>query len=105
MSPPPFPPSVNPEDLILKPRKPKSKLPTKPPNAFIIYRMQYVKELHKRGYSLPMRSVSASVASAWRDEPDHIIDYYKEIAIQKYPKPPVQLRSVVGKPPVQRNLT
>lgn len=105
----PFPPSVNPEELILKPRKAKSKLPTKPPNAFMIYRMQYVKELHARDYRLPMRSVSASVASAWRDEPEHIVEYYEDIAReaskiynQKYPKPPVQQRSVVGKPPVQR---
>ncbi|RIA98144.1 hypothetical protein C1645_750726 [Glomus cerebriforme] len=104
----PFPPSVNPEELILKPRKAKSKLPTKPPNAFMIYRMQYVKELHAKDYRLPMRSVSASVASAWRDEPDHIVEYYEEIAReaskiynQKYPKPPVQPRSAVGKP-VQR---
>ncbi|GBC10833.1 hypothetical protein RclHR1_09940001 [Rhizophagus clarus] len=105
----PFPPNVNPEELILKPRKAKSKLPTKPPNAFMIYRMQYVKELHARDYRLPMRSVSSSVATAWRDEPEHIVEFYEEIAReaskiynQKYPKPPVQQKSVVGKPPVQR---
>ena len=42
------PPSVNPEYSILKSRKARSELPTKPPNAFIIYRMQYVKELHAK---------------------------------------------------------
>src|SRR6266542_5081238 len=103
----PFPPNVNPEDLILKSKKANSKLPTKPPNAFIIYRMQYVNELHVMGYHLSMRSILSSVASAWRDEPDHIAKYYEEIARkaskifnQEYPKRPVQ-RSVVEEPPVQ----
>ncbi|CAG8594181.1 11010_t:CDS:1 [Funneliformis mosseae] len=100
----PFPPNVNPEELILKPRKAKSKLPTKPPNAFMIYRMQYVKELHAKDYRLPMRSVSASVASAWREEPDHVVEYYEDIAReaskiynQKYPKPTLQPRLSVEK--------
>jgi len=60
--------------------------------------------LHARDYRLPMRSVSASVASAWREEADHIVEYYEEIAReaskiynQKYPKPPVQ-----SKPAVER---
>ncbi|CAG8712392.1 14662_t:CDS:1, partial [Acaulospora colombiana] len=68
----PFPPLVNPEELITRPRKAKSKAPTKPPNAFMIYRMQYVKELHAREHRLPMRSVSAAVASSWRGEPEHV---------------------------------
>ena len=44
-------------------------------------------------------------------KPDHIVEYHEEIAReasktynQKYPKPPVQPRSVVRKPSVQRNL-
>ncbi|CAG8518627.1 1621_t:CDS:2 [Ambispora gerdemannii] len=74
----PFPPQVNPEDLITKQRK--GKIPTKPPNAFMIYRMKYVEELHARGFRLPMRDVSASVASSWKDEPEIIIAHYEEIA-------------------------
>ncbi|CAI2168143.1 9487_t:CDS:1 [Funneliformis geosporum] len=100
----PFPPNVDPEELILKPRKAKSKLPTKPPNAFMIYRMQYVKELHAKDYRLPMRSVSASVASAWREEPEQIVEFYEKIAREaskiyneKYPKPTLQPRLSVEK--------
>ncbi|CAG8489466.1 12438_t:CDS:2 [Ambispora leptoticha] len=74
----PFPPQVNPEELITKQRK--GKIPTKPPNAFMIYRMKYVEELHARGYRLPMRDVSASVASSWKDEPEMIVAHYEEIA-------------------------
>ncbi|CAG8563499.1 21521_t:CDS:1 [Gigaspora margarita] len=100
----PFPPMVNPEELITRPRKVKSKLPTKPPNAFMIYRMQYVKELHARDHRLPMRSVSSAVASSWREEPEHIVEHYEEIAReasriynQKFPKPPTPQKGPVAR--------
>ena len=68
---PQFPPKITPKDLIV--HKKNGDMPSRSPNAFMIYRMQYVKELHARDYRLPMRNVSVSVASAWRDEPDHIV--------------------------------
>ncbi|RHZ46981.1 hypothetical protein Glove_600g3 [Diversispora epigaea] len=106
----PFPPNVNPEELIIKPRKAKAKLPTKPPNAFMIYRMQYVKELHARDHRLPMRSVSSAVASSWRGEPEHVVEHYEVIAKeasriynQKFPKPPSPQKSLGVRQPQRRN--
>ncbi|CAG8656412.1 45804_t:CDS:2 [Gigaspora margarita] len=73
----PFPPSIDLEKIIT--RK-KNKISTKPPNAFFIYRMQYIKELHNRNYYLSMRIISPAVANSWRKEPYHVIKYYEEIA-------------------------
>lgn len=106
----PFPPNVNPEELITKPRKAKAKLPTKPPNAFMIYRMQYVKELHARDHRLPMRSVSSAVANSWREEPEHVVEHYEVIAKeasriynQKFPKPPSPQKSLGARQLQRRN--
>ncbi|CAJ0828003.1 3691_t:CDS:2, partial [Entrophospora sp. SA101] len=91
----PFPPIINLKELISRPRKGKTKVPSKPPNAFMIYRMQYVKELHARNHRLPMRSISPSVANSWREEPDSVVNHYEQLARDaskyynlKYPKPP-----------------
>ncbi|CAJ0626241.1 11259_t:CDS:2 [Entrophospora sp. SA101] len=76
----PFPPIINLKELISRPRKGKTKVPSKPPNAFMIYRMQYVKELHARNHRLPMRSISPSVANSWREEPDSVVNHYEQLA-------------------------
>ncbi|CAG8752302.1 27779_t:CDS:2, partial [Dentiscutata erythropus] len=104
----PFPPMVNPEELVTRQRKVKSKkvksqIPTKPPNAFLIYRMQYIKELHNENYHLSMRVISSAIANSWRNEPDNVIEHYENIARQankifkqKFPKPPTHQKITVS---------
>ncbi|CAG8774013.1 2994_t:CDS:1, partial [Racocetra persica] len=78
-----FPLIVDIEDLITRWRVGKKILKprTKPPNTFLIYRMQYVKELAKT-HRLPMRTVSFTIASSWRQEPNYVVDHYENIADQ-----------------------
>ncbi|CAG8578661.1 2771_t:CDS:1 [Paraglomus occultum] len=75
----PFPPQINPKDLIIKQNK-KSKKATKPPNAFMIYRMRYVQQLHSKGYRLPMRDLSPLISKSWREQPDIVVQHYEQLA-------------------------
>ncbi|KAF0494461.1 MATA-HMG [Gigaspora margarita] len=73
----PFPPQITPEDLMnCKTRK----LPSKPPNAFFIYRKAYTKELIKRNLRFKMTDVSPWVSISWKCEPEEVKNKYKEIA-------------------------
>ncbi|CAG8664837.1 19027_t:CDS:1 [Dentiscutata erythropus] len=73
----PFPPQIVPEDLMnCKTRK----LPSKPPNAFFIYRKVYTKELIKRNLRFKMTDVSPWVSISWKREPEDVKNKYKEIA-------------------------
>ncbi|CAG8554118.1 15002_t:CDS:1 [Cetraspora pellucida] len=73
----PFPPEINAEDLINSKTR---KLPSKPPNAFFIYRKVYTKELIARDFRYKMTDVSPWVSSSWRNESDKVREKYKEIA-------------------------
>ncbi|CAG8585617.1 614_t:CDS:1 [Paraglomus brasilianum] len=75
----PFPPQINAKDLIDKQNK-KGKKATKPPNAFMIYRMRYVQQLHSKGYRLPMRDLSPLISKSWREQPDMIVQHYEQLA-------------------------
>ncbi|CAG8624413.1 14775_t:CDS:1 [Acaulospora colombiana] len=73
----PFPPQINAEDLIdTKTRK----LPSKPPNAFFIYRKVYTKELVAQNFRFKMTDVSPLVSTSWKLESDEVKTKYKEIA-------------------------
>ncbi|CAG8642526.1 16980_t:CDS:2, partial [Racocetra fulgida] len=59
----PFPPQINVEDLMnCKTRK----LPSKPPNAFFIYRKVYTKELVAQNLRFKMTDVSPWVSISWK---------------------------------------
>ncbi|CAG8784785.1 18806_t:CDS:1, partial [Racocetra fulgida] len=73
----PFPPEINAEDLINSKTR---KLPSKPPNAFFIYRKVYTKELIARDFRYKMTDVSPWVSSSWKNETDKVREKYKEIA-------------------------
>ncbi|CAG8747562.1 35122_t:CDS:2, partial [Racocetra persica] len=73
----PFPPEINAEDLINSKTR---KLPSKPPNAFFIYRKVYTKELIARDFRYKMTDVSPWVSSSWKNESDKVREKYKEIA-------------------------
>ncbi|KAG9293278.1 hypothetical protein G9A89_010649 [Geosiphon pyriformis] len=75
---PPFPPILTPQDLISK--KQKNSNPTKPPNAFIIYRRAFVKASIDEGYQLPMTVISAMASQAWQTESSIVKEEYKRIA-------------------------
>src|SRR5438132_7356914 len=53
----PFPPLIDPHDIIVKKSRGQT-TPTKPPNAFIIYRRKFVEIAHSVGYKIPMTVVS-----------------------------------------------
>ncbi|CAG8745950.1 16321_t:CDS:1 [Dentiscutata heterogama] len=73
----PFPPQINPEDLMnCKTRK----LPSKPPNAFFIYRKVYTKELVAQNLRFKMTDVSPWVSISWKRESNEVKDKYKAIA-------------------------
>ncbi|CAG8852500.1 31181_t:CDS:1, partial [Gigaspora margarita] len=108
----PFPPMVNPEELVTRQRKVKSKIPTKPPNAFLIYRMQYIKELHNRNYYLCMRNISSAIANSWKNESEIVIEHYENIAREankifkiKFPKPPTPQKISVSRHSKQKTVS
>ncbi|CAG8549873.1 9384_t:CDS:2 [Diversispora eburnea] len=72
----PFPPEINPEELMANTRK----LPSKPPNAFFIYRKVYTKALVAKNMRFKMTDVSPWVSSSWKLEPEEVKTKYKEIA-------------------------
>ncbi|CAG8457489.1 599_t:CDS:1 [Acaulospora morrowiae] len=76
---PPFPPLIDPKDLIAK-RSDGEKAPTRAPNAFIIYRRACVETARARGYYLPMTVISTMASKLWEQEPPHVISLYKSIA-------------------------
>ncbi|CAG8497855.1 5956_t:CDS:1 [Gigaspora margarita] len=71
----PFPPPINPEDLMKT-----SKLPSKPPNAFFIYRKVYTRELVAQNLRFKMTDVSPWVSISWKRETPEVKDKYKAIA-------------------------
>ncbi|CAG8456081.1 7780_t:CDS:1 [Ambispora leptoticha] len=75
---PTFPPSINLQELVRI--KQNGEVPSKPPNAWIIYRGAAVKELHARGYNLQMTRISPLISEAWKSEPENVVSYYKDLA-------------------------
>src|SRR6266542_102997 len=79
----PFPPVIEPKDLIIKKKflqdNPDSK-PTRAPNAFIIYRKVFVKSARDQGYILPMTLISPMASASWDQESVEVKEEYKKIA-------------------------
>ncbi|CAG8589697.1 3758_t:CDS:1 [Cetraspora pellucida] len=73
----PFPPQINPEELMNSKTR---KLPSKPPNAFFIYRKVYTKELVAQNLRFKMTDVSPWVSISWKRESPEVKDKYKAIA-------------------------
>jgi len=75
----PFPPNVNPMDLI-KPRKdgrPRKRCA----NYFLIYRIQFAEALRANGCTTPlMTDISTMAGDAWKEEPEFVRQYYKDVA-------------------------
>ncbi|CAG8535352.1 148_t:CDS:1 [Ambispora leptoticha] len=74
----PFPPEINPFELIRTDEK--GELRSRCTNKFLIYRNEYAKQLETYGYKISMRKVSCMAARAWKEEPNYVIRYYEDIA-------------------------
>jgi hypothetical protein len=74
----PFPPNINPADLIRRNRN--GDLLSRATNKFLIYRNEYAKELQNQGFRLSMREVSRMAAKSWKREPQHVKRKYEDIA-------------------------
>lgn len=76
---PPFPPTINPRDLILK-QSSNGKIMARAPNAFIIYRKLCVEAARSHGYYLPMTVISSMTSQSWEEESSDVKAEYKRIA-------------------------
>lgn len=74
---PPFPPNINPKDLI---KKSRDGVYIRAPNAFIIYRKLFIETSRNEGYYLPMTVISAMSSKSWEQESEMVKNEYKRIA-------------------------
>ncbi|KAG9287127.1 hypothetical protein G9A89_001021 [Geosiphon pyriformis] len=76
----PFPPITDAERLV-------SKISTKKtlarfPNAFIIYRAEYVQYLKSQGIHLSMTELSPMISRSWKQESEFVKDTYTRLSLQ-----------------------
>src|SRR6266498_4556845 len=74
----PFPPSITAQDIVLK--RPSSKICSKSPNAFFIYRKAYFDQLALLNQRFKMTDVSKLVSLNWKNERIEVKEAYKKIA-------------------------
>src|SRR4051794_40871331 len=79
----PFPPVIDPADLIAQRSNPSS-IPARAPNAFIIYRKAFIDAAHADGYHLPMRIMSSMASQSWDQEPDKVKTEYRRLANEAF---------------------
>ncbi|CAB4425635.1 unnamed protein product [Rhizophagus irregularis] len=75
---PQFPPNITSKDLIV--HKKNGDMPSRSPNAFMIYRKLFVDELHNEGHYLPMTTASSMASSSWKNEPEFVKQEYRRLA-------------------------
>ncbi|CAG8692615.1 13252_t:CDS:1 [Funneliformis caledonium] len=76
---PPFPPIINPRDLVAK-QPSGGRILARAPNAFIIYRKLCVETARSYGYYLPMTVISSMASQSWEEESSDVKAEYKRIA-------------------------
>ncbi|RIA99541.1 hypothetical protein C1645_854091 [Glomus cerebriforme] len=74
----PFPPIISAQDLI--DRRSPERVTAKCPNAFFVYRKDFVNYLQINNYNFKMRDVSSMAGSSWRAASKEVKDAYKQIA-------------------------
>ncbi|CAG8546446.1 11286_t:CDS:1 [Racocetra fulgida] len=77
----PFPPNFNVAADIINKRKP-SQINLKAPNAFLIYRKVFLDHLCTINHNLKMTDVSKLVSTHWKNEPESVKSFYKEVSQQ-----------------------
>jgi hypothetical protein len=86
------------DDLLAKPRR--GKMPTRPPNNFLIFRTAYIKVLQSKGYwDLRMREVTSNAAAAGKNASKEVREECQKLALiakkkheEVYGSPPRQTR-------------
>ncbi|KAG9289940.1 hypothetical protein G9A89_010246 [Geosiphon pyriformis] len=73
----PFPPEITAQDLVQK--KLLKNIYTKAPNAYIIYRGQYLEQFNKHGIKKNLDDLSQESSSAWYDEPEKVKVFYRNL--------------------------
>src|SRR5690242_18582826 len=80
---PPFPPTINPHDLILSTSDSSNnnnkKIRSRAPNAFIIYRKIFIETARSQGYYLPMTVISSMASQSWEQENEHVKCEYRRL--------------------------
>jgi len=74
----PFPPVISAQDFL--DRRSPDRATAKSPNAFFIYRKDFVNYLQVCNYNLKMRDVSSMAGSSWKVASKEVKDAYKQIA-------------------------
>ncbi|GBC07695.1 hypothetical protein RclHR1_07630001 [Rhizophagus clarus] len=75
----PYPPELTVEEILG--RRPNTKLRSRAPNSFIIYRLAYIKELKRIvGDNISMNKISRHISLSWSKEPSEIKAAYKELS-------------------------
>ena len=74
----PFPPIISASDIVNK-RKP-SRITSKSPNAFLIYRKAFLDQFSLLNHNLRMTDVSKLVSAYWKNETEIVKDAYRKIA-------------------------
>ena len=75
----PFPPQIDTAAFVTKLL---SKKLVRFPNAFIMYRSEYVRHLKKNNYHLAMTDLSSMISYSWEKEPEHVKKAYKDISLE-----------------------
>src|SRR5207237_377099 len=81
----PFPPNISPREIMTSTSKRKSKKKTlgkkatKPPNAFMIYRKVFCREIAK-SHRFQQMKISTICSKSWKSEPVHVKDFYNDLA-------------------------
>ncbi|CAG8457546.1 2595_t:CDS:1 [Ambispora leptoticha] len=73
----PFPPKITPQELA---QNKIGKKKSKNLNAFIVYRKQYLEQMHRLGLKPNMVQLSRKAGSAWEKEPQKVKKWYKDLA-------------------------
>ncbi|CAG8471172.1 5872_t:CDS:2 [Ambispora gerdemannii] len=74
-----FEPTITVEELLNK-KKPERL--SKPPNAFMIYRIEYHKEIKRQKIMIPMTTLSQMASVSWREEEEFVKKCYNDLAKQ-----------------------
>ncbi|CAG8480209.1 5039_t:CDS:1 [Diversispora eburnea] len=74
----PFPPSISVNEIVKIHLKNKIKSVNQTMNSFMIYRKEYNQIVAK--FNRSSKDVSKCVSISWKNEPDHIKDYYRQMA-------------------------
>ncbi|CAG8513021.1 16612_t:CDS:1 [Acaulospora colombiana] len=77
---PHFPPNISLSDLVSN--KKNGEVPSRSPNAFMIYRKAFVSELHNNGYYLSMTTTSSLASASWKKESEEVKNEYKRLACE-----------------------